>query len=140
MYLIEPYKSIGILNLNMSTSEIEDILGNGNIKHSTYLPAIDIGNYINGIKIEYEKNLACYIGVLTSLTPVHLDFNFYDKSYLEVMQYFKRYQGNIYVEDEVSIVSDFLGISAYFEDGIKEVSIFTRSYGVEPIKGLEIII
>ena len=102
-------------------------------------PAPDGGHYIGGITVSYKENLSCFIGILISLEPVHLNFNFLDKSYDEVMNYFKQYPGNIYIEGEdTSIISEHLGICTYFEDGLKEVAIFSQSYGAEMIKTLEI--
>src|SRR5690348_7419303 len=137
MYLITPYMAIDKLILNSPTSEIEKILGSGNDKQSKYFPDIEIGKYAKGITVEYRKNLSCFIGVLISLEPVHLEFNFYNKSYDDVMNYFKSYPGDIYIEGgETSIISEHLGISTYFEDGLKEVGIFSKSYREEFVKGL----
>jgi hypothetical protein len=129
MYLIEPYKSIGKLNLNSNPSEIEKILGEAEMKSSEYAPGYITGHYINGITVSYNENSACYIGVIISLFPVHLNFSFSNKSYQEVLNYFKQYPGDIYSEGgDTSLVSEFLGISAYFEDGIKEAAVFSKNY------------
>lgn len=143
MYLITPYESIeglkGKLNLNSTPDEIEKILGKCDLKSNEYAPNYLTGFYTDGVTISYKENLACYIGILITLSPVHLNFNFVDKNYDEVMNYFKQYPGNIYIESDVGIVSESLGISTYFEDGLKEVAIFSKGYGEEIIKTLEIV-
>ena len=97
------------------------------------------GVYKDGITISYKESLSCYIRHAHNIISKTFKFSFLGKSYYEVMSYFKQYSGNIYIEGETSIVSEFLGISTYFEDGIKEVAIFSKSYKAEIIKGLEIV-
>jgi len=134
MYLIYPYKSIGSITLNSSPSEIEQILGKSELSSNDFAPDYLTGYYLGGVAVSYKENAACYIGCIIQLCPTHLDFSFKDKTYSEVIDYFKIYPGNIYIEDEVSVISEFLGISTYFEDGIKEVAIFSNNYGAEIIK------
>jgi hypothetical protein len=134
MYIIEPYKSINNLNLNSTPAEIEQILGKCDLEKNEYAPDYLTGFYQGGIIISYKDNLACYIGILIGLCPAHLEFNFLNKNYNDVMNYFKQYPGNIYIEEDVIILSDHLGISTYFEDGLKEVAIFLESYRAEIIK------
>ena len=142
MYLITPYESVeglkGKLNLNSTPDEIEKSFGKCDLKSNEYAPNYLTGSYPDGLTISYKENLVCYIGILITSSPVHHNFYFIDKNYDELMNYFKQYPGNIYIENDVGIVSEFLGISAYFEDGLKEVAIFSKSYGEEIIKTLEI--
>lgn len=139
MYLIEPYKSIGDLNLGMQITESDSILGKGEILSNKYLPDIIVQKYINGTTMEFKNNFACFIGILISLNPIHLNFYFKDKDYDQILNYFKEYSGKIFCEGETMLVSEYLGITAYFEDGIKEVGIFSNDYKHFIIDGLEII-
>lgn len=139
MYIIEPYKSIGNLLLNSTPFQIGKLLGNASLNSSIYAPTYLTGIYRNGITVSYKDNLVVYIGVHIILNPIHLDFSFMGKSYTDVLNYFKVFPKCIYIENDVSIISEYLGIGIYFEDGIKEVSIFSENYGKEIMNGLECI-
>jgi hypothetical protein len=137
-YIIEPFKSINNLHLASTIAEVELLLGKFPLEHNPYTSDYFTGIYKDGITISYKEGLVCYIGVHTSLGPiVHSSFDFSNKSFLEIIAYFKKYSGDIFIEDEIAIVSEYLGISTYFEDGLKEVAIFSKSYSIDIIKGLE---
>ena len=138
MFLIESYKSIGPVFLDVPISEIEKVLGKTDIKVSKYFADEEIGMYSNGIAVSYHEKLSSFIGVLISLKPVHEDFHFLNKNYNEVLEYFNSHPGNIYLEDKTSLFSEYLGITVYFEDGIKEVGTISKNYIKFHITNLEL--
>lgn len=130
MLLIIPYKSMGFVNLDSTISEIESLLGKGQVDY------VDIEgekftnvSYKNGITVVFKNELSCFIGVATGINICSLeDFSFEGRSYDQILAYFKEKKGNIFHEDETMLISETLGISAFFEDGLKEVGMFTREY------------
>ena len=137
MYLITPYNSIGNLKLLSSSSEIEQILGQCDLESNILEPDYLTGLYQAGIVVSYRNDVCCFIGINSFLKPVHIDFDFSEKSYDEVLAYFFEFPDNIFAEDGVSLFSELLGIGVYFEDGIKEVSICSKDYSDYIKKGMK---
>jgi len=138
-YIIRPYISIGEIELNAKIVEINSFLNkedSGIIASDTNYITI---NYNLGITVSYLKGFSSFIGVTINLLPIHEEFSFIDKNYNEVINYFKKFPGKIHYEEDVGIISEFLGISVYFEDGIKEVGIFVKEYIEEMIIGMQTI-
>lgn len=136
MYFIEPYKSIGELILDCTQSEIEGVVGKGQVEKSKYIANMLVGYYDNGVKVEYQNGIVSFIGILISLCPAHLDFTFENKSYSEVLKYFKSYPGDIFGDDDIGIISEHLGISVYFYDSISQVGIFSKNIKDSFLNGL----
>lgn len=136
MYLIRPYHSINDIPLDSTPKAVEDILGKTKLTESEYNSSYSRA-YYDGIEIEYFENRSSFIGVLTSLNPVHDYFKFGGKSYQEILSYFKLFPGSIYQEGKTALYSEHLGISTYFEDGLKQVGIFSKNSKYAYLSGLD---
>lgn len=129
MLLITPYKTLGELSLNSPLDEDQLALGKGAYSKVELNGEIYInGFYSKGYNISYLNGLSCFIGCFKPNNCLYETFLFEDKSYDDILNFFDSFPGHIYVEKDTSVISEYLGISTYFEDDLQEVGIFTDSY------------
>ena len=129
MVEVIPFESLGAVSLGQEATEVglsvrligkrRIIDNNEEVKKASYLPSYSV---------LFKDQLVYYIAVTADLEPIHQQFSFKNKTFNEVLEYYRSFGGRVFVEDEVSIISDKLGISAYFEDDLAEISIMTRQY------------
>ncbi len=140
MVEVRPFESLGAVSLGQKAKEVNSLLkligkrsivgNNEEVEKALYLPSYSV---------LFKDQLAYYIAVTMDLEPMHLQFSFKNKTFNGVLEYYRSYGGRIFVEDEVSIISDKLRIGAYFEDGLAEIGIMTRQYFDVLIKDMDLI-
>ncbi|HWI93255.1 MAG TPA: hypothetical protein VNT20_18380 [Flavisolibacter sp.] len=136
MYLIKPYNSIGDFELGTSRVIIESRLGETRIDKNPFSEQIQIARYPLGLTIEYKDAKACFIGAIIELKPVLHDFSFENRSLQDILNYFRQFPGVIYTDSSV-YVSEYLGITTYFEDSkLLEVGIFAKEHKENMIDGM----
>ena len=116
---------LGELSLNSSLDEDQLALGKGAYSKVELNGEIYINSfYSKGYNISYLNGLSCFIGYFKPNDCLYGNFLFKDKSYDNMVNFFSSFPCNIYFEKDTSIISQYLGISAYFEDDLQEVGIF----------------
>ena len=137
---IEPYNSIGNIKLDSRKEDIDKQLSLAWEKN-TAVAGVEFLDcrYSEGITISYKENHPYFIGVMSILNPTYLNFEFSKKNYNEIVTFLQSLPGKIYFEHETSLFSEYLGVSIYFEDGVKEIGIFGKDYLNDDISNLPIL-
>lgn len=136
IYEIYPYNRIGEWKLEAERSELLRLSAESFKSNDHILPGYEIEYFDNNITVEFDNNISKSIGINPSLNPFHQQFHFKNRSFTEVVNYFLNFGSNVYIDEDTVAVSLDLGISTYFEDGLKDVGIFSVDYRESIIEDL----
>ncbi|MCG2613577.1 hypothetical protein LZZ85_04765 [Terrimonas sp. NA20] len=134
MLRILPFQEIGKWKLNRSVMDLSELAQNVNGEGKTDHSVVYFDDFVT---VEFLNHLSKFIGAHISLNPIHQDFIFSSKTYEQVIEYFSLFGKEVYIEGQTMVVSVDLGITTYFEDGIKEVGVFSPDFAINMIEGMD---